>query len=287
VIQRKARRVRRTNRIQELTARSLDEFVRAAGYFRKTWKKSGYTYDPLWFRGQDASKKLIPKLYRQMRGRRLHTDDEEEDELRYEFQQRAVQFPTSRVPAGEWEWYFLMQHYGMPTRLLDWSEGSLLALHFAIRSNTRSDAAVWVLDPWWLNKLSLTANQLLDGLSTVQRRWILEYMPDPADQRTEWIRRYLPETFFKASLPKFPAALKPPYIDRRIAAQLSAFTIHGAIRDGLGSLVDLDATPRLGKIRIQARHVERVREDLVECGVVETTVFQDLEGLARELSQGL
>lgn len=51
-------------------------------------------------------------------------------------------------------WLTLMQHYGLPTRLLDWSESPLVALYFALSSDkdAETDAAVWVLNPMKLNK---------------------------------------------------------------------------------------------------------------------------------------
>jgi FRG domain-containing protein len=263
----------------ETTATSLTEFLTKTQKFHDDWSNED-PLNPLWFRGQsDAVKPLQPGFYRDETGRL------DENEARYEFQRRAIQFPMIRTPSSDWEWYFLMQHYGSPTRLLDWTEGALLGLHFALCHNDgKVDAAVWVLDPFWLNEHVLKRSGTLGRLRGAAREFVREFLPDPDDRRTSWIRRYLPRTYSQARLPRLPAALQPPHIDRRIAAQRSAFTIHGSSRLGLEEAARQADDPRLAKIRIPAARVEEIRRHLMLAGVTETTVFADLEGLGREVA---
>jgi hypothetical protein len=135
-------------------AKSIAEFLKCAKEIRSAWPqrprpKSKGEEENLWYRGQRcASWGLSPKFYR------AEYEDAFEEEIRQEFQSRAIQLIQGRLPITDYDWYFLMQHYGVPTRLLDWTDNPLAGLYFAVAESRKDkcDAAVWILDPWWLNR---------------------------------------------------------------------------------------------------------------------------------------
>jgi hypothetical protein len=114
----------------KLVAKDVSEFLALVTTIARRWFPKEQGWGP-WFRGhRDANWDLTPTLYRDAaptRGIRVV-----EDEIRQEFIIRAPSLSAER-PQNSWEWYFLMQHSGAPTRLLDWTEGALIALYFAVR----------------------------------------------------------------------------------------------------------------------------------------------------------
>jgi FRG domain len=131
--------------------KSLGAYMERAFGLRELWKTP--VEKEIWFCGEDRQYPtfLRPELYRP--GKSADGTDQPlktvpellkiENDLYEEFQRCAVQLRTERAPEEDWDWdaYFLMQHHGAPTRLLDWSDGALMALHFAVRSKPRNDPA--------------------------------------------------------------------------------------------------------------------------------------------------
>ena len=196
-----------------------------------------------------------------------------EDEIREEFVVRAPALSHIRPSdQPDWDWYFLMQHSGAPTRLLDWSEGALIGLYFAVRDNPGLyDAAVWVLDPYELNKCVVGEQELICPTVTMNsedRKSLKRWLPDPFPKKRE-------------KLPTEPVPILPAHVAQRISSQRSCFTIHGSDQDGLDKLQGDDL---LIKIVIPSSNVATIRRELEIYGIDEVTIFPDLDGLGRCVS---
>jgi hypothetical protein len=80
-----------------------------------------------------------------------------------------------------------------------------------------------------------------------------------------------------------PVAIDPPHVARRVSVQRSRFTIHGRSKSGLDIIAGRMDKVRLVKFVIPRNAAKDILQDLATCGIVETSVFPDLEGLSREL----
>jgi hypothetical protein len=255
----------------ETEMETISDFVALAVRLKNEWFPREVTWGP-WFRGHtEVDWKLAPKLYRDSapkRGIRVI-----EDEIRQEFMMRAPGL-TDSGPQNSWEWYFIMQHSGAPTRLLDWTEGALIALYFAVRdSKEEKDAVVWALDPWWLNKCVLGEREVVAPGAEIG------ISKSDADRYSPW----LPARYLTAELPELPVAVYPTHTARRISTQRSCFTIHGSDIDGLEQLRQ-EPGAHMAKIVVPRAAVLGIREELLISGIDEVTIFPDLDGLGRFLT---
>jgi hypothetical protein len=260
----------RTTAIPTYSARSLADYAAVTMQIRKGWMTRGRAIDP-WFRGHNhARHPLVPGWYRLKK----RTARYREGDLQDEFQRRAIPLLEGRHPESDWEWCFLMQHYGLPTRLLDWSESSLVGLFFAIGDwkgqggCPRDDAVVWMLDPWYLNRWATEVDE------------VFRY-DDPR------ISGYLPKRLHADNPPPGrPVALMPLHSNRRLTAQRGVFTLHGFETKPLEALLADEHKPHLARIVVPKASVLKVRAELKLTGATDVTFFPEMPYLCQDILKG-
>lgn len=237
----------------------------------------------VWFRGQPSSGlPLMPEIYRDP------YKGAQEAEIRQEFQARALQLVQGIHPTTKWQWYFLMRHYGAPTRLLDWTDNPLVALFFAVDETARKgfdpgcDACVWVVNPWSLNELLKRDKRLVRKKIEIKGPMLPEW-----EEADEWLPD-LEEAFATGDRVKVssPAAIDPPHIDRRVAVQGSRFVIFGTNKDMRAMPPQGSKRKRrqlLGMFPIPGSKVKSLSKELQLAGVTYSSLFPDLPGLSEEI----
>lgn len=229
----------------------------------------------LWFRGMECEMySLMPSLMRN----RVSMPDvfEVEKRLLARYRQQSLPYWPAGYGQTDWEHLFSMQHHGVPTRLLDWSENLMVAAFFAVRGNCGHDpstSAVWCIDPVaWNGSVPHLADLNLGVLTTVD----------------EGLESYAPEKGRLLQRHKMPVALYGTHNSARIVAQRGTFTIAGDELDPLENYANKSDAPILWKIRLDAGR-ESLLAELDAVGLTETMIYPDLLALGRELraSEGM
>jgi hypothetical protein len=235
--------------------RHWNQFIKKIEQVVKECDREGCTAP--FFRGQsNSSWSLKPGL-----GRRKYPSDLE-NWIYYDFITYGGHLlPPERTP---WDVLFLMQHHGLPTRLLDWTESFAAALYFAIRGTVK-EPTIWVLNPYELNK------KFHQG----------EVLINPAmDLKFDYFDYFLNESKGQKFAPKV-LAIQPTWSYARTSAQSSGFTLHRQLTKGLEEI----APEAISKVSLANDGIEEAYRFLRLAGVNEFSLFPDLDGLAGYLKK--
>lgn len=215
-------------------------------------------YDDMWYRGMSQENfSLIPGFYRS------GIDPIYEKSVINDFCSNYQKYTSDRFQ-NDMELYSLMQHYGIPTRLLDWSKSPLVALYFALEEITTSEPmkrrVIWAMNPAALNELTIGKYQL-GHIDLSFNNW--STILDSTDKIL---------------------AISPTFSNRRIAAQKGQFTIHFS-SEGIENIFSEANSNEIAKITIENNSGNSfvLREDLFAIGFKEDDIYQDLNSLAKRL----
>ena len=244
------------------------------------------------YRGiSNISYKLLPSVYRktvyEFEGRKITNDKylawSSEISLLQSFIHEAS--GCLSIPANELlRWAEYAQHYGVPTRFLDWSRNPLVALYFACKDNTEKNGSVWLLH----------ANNY--------KRFWAEHV-NVSDTLT--IKEIITDMLNNDQDVEYPMLYTPYYVDARMSAQKSFFLVWGkkkeAFEDLLASeqlfmdLPEIDngsrvygkaqQTDSLFRFLIHADRKQPLLHELDMVGVNEKTLFPGLDGIGRYIER--
>lgn len=198
------------------------------------------------FRGQSQKKPLLPSIAR--KDPRKNTAELERFLLN-ELKRRTASQSSPTLKDG-WDWLVFAQHFGLKTRLLDWTTNPLMAIWFACNNNVDSDAYVYL---FLANKTFLLNKQV---------------NPNP----------------FAITSTKI---FRPPQNNERIIAQSGWFTAH-AYSTMTNSFVPLEQNKRYRDMVVELQIPKALKKTIIKkChlfGINNQTAFPDFEGICKQIN---
>jgi hypothetical protein len=208
---------------------------------------------------------------------------ENERKLLLEFQRGAHHYHERTPPIlNTVDWLAMMQHYGAPTRLLDWTRSPYVALYFALREDSNGDSVLWAIDLKWLRERA-------DELFRIHHS---DYPIEPDfDGRLDYINGAI-----RSDQNRHPIVVPvtPRQLNQRMTTQQGEllYNLHGWIafsKTLLGMLIHPAHVERQVVGRVIVRRDERIKllEELRRMNIGEASLFPGLDGFARSLGHNL
>jgi hypothetical protein len=174
-----------------------------------------------------------------------------------------MKLPHLPAPDDDLGWMQVAQHYGLPTRLLDWTQNAAVALFFACSEDPGADGLVVILNPIELNQ-------------GVDPRLPRVFSPQ---KDAEIISPYFKLDGRISARGKRTIAVNPTWNTERIAMQQGAFTLHGSRTFDL----DRHQASSLPYVPILKEHKAPLLNELGRVGIGEMFIFPEPEHVCAHL----
>ena len=242
------------------------------------------------FRGQsDARWNLIPSMFRSLVGVNPPINGTDAEWIARSERDIYREFHRSSKPhidnIDQWELLCIAQHYGVPTRLLDWTRNLLVATYFALTNADADNVAVWCMN---LSDLPFPASL---GRQVPKGAFRL-------DNIRHYATTFQPSFFQKVSRPRVSTMshtpngtliiFEVPSLVPRIEHQEGLFSVYlsfdddDLVWDHSDYILQVERNyglELLVKIIIPKPHTYKVRRQLEQAGYNLYRLFPDLVGL--------
>jgi hypothetical protein len=168
-------------------------------------------------------------------------------------------------------WWALMQHFGCPTRLLDWTASPFVATYFAVVDNLDCPGAVWAFDP----------GLLVDRTADPEVRKARDFIG---------ANKQVADFLWDESSPRFvhPFSLKRQHV--RMSAQQGCFTVCSKVLENHGDIISNgyradDDTLACVKFTIDSSLKMDFLRTLARMNITANSLFPGLEGLGRSVKE--
>lgn len=296
--------------IEKLDSHSFHEFRTSTVPNYRVGTDYKYPFG-IWFRGlADADWELTPGIFRQSSDIYI-----EETSMFHHFQLRVSEH--RQTYKSTFDWLCLMQHYDLPTRLLDWTESVMVAMFFAVHDTKHHDreGKLCVLNSRRLNQLtthhsrecqanictptafdSIVRAQLAATRNLNRFKGSMPRLLAKANRNRPEVRKIVKEIEEWESATRdwlsSPVAVFPNRLNGRMILQSSMFTIHGGKwQRTYESDTDLPRPRSLERIndsvgaeqqflkvyRIPADCKPKIRKDLVTLGIHSGSLFPEVD----------
>lgn len=202
------------------------------------------------FRGQSNDDALLPKIARK---NPMKDTVKIEQKMIEDLKRRSSDFVQSTMK-DDWDWLALGQHHGLSTRLLDWTSNPLIAIFFACSKKViKADISVlWIF--------------------IVPKDALLKPNTDETPFDTKNTKVYQPNLVGKRLLAQSSWFTTHRYSLKAVPNQFIAFECNSLRKDDLI------------KVRIPKEFRSKFIEALNICGVNESTIFPELDGLCKHIN---
>lgn len=175
-----------------------------------------------------------------------------------------------------WHWLAVAQHYGLPTRLLDWTYSPFVALHFATAHVDKidRDGVIWAVNYLETHRMApdlLRSRLDLEGANV----FTVEMLSETVNSLAE---------LDQLSAEPFTLFFEPPSIDDRIVNQFAFFSVSSDPTLAMDRWL-LDHPRICRRILIPAALKWEIRDKLDQSNVTERVLFPGLEGLTAWLER--